>query len=370
MSNHYDVCLLSFSNPFTDARTLNLANTLAKSKKVLLIALGPLTYNTNKINFKLISIEIKSKGSSWKRWLEFYNKAKLIEISSDFLIACDLYALAPASYLAKKNTAKLIYDSREIYSKLGGLSKNPLKQFVITQIENYFVKTVNLFLVSGDLDAEYLQKHFNSNFKYLVVKNLPQFKEINKSNLLREKFNIPLNRLILVYQGVVLKGRGLIPILNVIKQTNNYHLVIIGLGNFKSDFEQLVNAENLFEKVSFVGEVFYEDLHNYTCSADIGICLFEPISKSYELALPNKLFEYIMAGIPSIATNLPAISEVILKNKNGLLINDVNDVEEIIDNLEKLENTVFRNELSENAKKSRVNYSYESQENLILTIFN
>ncbi|MCX6146536.1 MAG: glycosyltransferase [Candidatus Kapabacteria bacterium] len=370
MSNHYDVCLISYSNVFTDARTLNLANTLSISMSVLVIALSSNLESTNLHNFELIEIELNKDFSGWKNWINFSHKAKSINITSNYFVACDLYSLVPASYQAVGSNSQLIYDSREIYSKLGPLSNKPLKQFIISQIEKFYIQNVSKVIVSGELDAEYLRKYFKQSIEYIVIKNLPPFSIHKITNRLRNEFKIPSDKLILIYQGAILDGRGIIPTLKAIKDNNNYHFVIIGDGNFKQKLIEFVNSNNLFEKVTFVGEVPYSELISFTSSADIGICLFEPISKSYELSLPNKLFEYMMAGIPCIATNLPAINELLSKNKIGVLINDVNDVEEIIDNLEKLENTVFRNELSENAKKLRVNYSYESQENLILSIFN
>lgn len=368
MPNHYDVCLISLSNPLTDARTLNLASTLAKYKKVLMIALGSQSDTFIESNFEIVNIQLIPKGTSWKKWIEFFNKVKKIDFKSEYIIACDLYSLVSASKISLKQNSKLIYDSREIYSKLGSLSEYPLKQFVISQIELYYSKNINKIVVSGELDQEYLESYFKKQFEYFVIKNLPPFKEIVKSNLIRDKFDIPKDKLILIYQGVILKGRGLILILKAIQKNNNYHLVIIGDGNFKSELEHFVDLNKINDKVTFVGEVDYKDLHSYTCSADLGLCLFEPISKSYELALPNKLFEYMMAGIPCIATNLPALNDVITKNKNGILINDVYNIDEINACLDKFYHSDFRNEFASNSLNARNKYSYESQEKTILSI--
>ena len=62
--------------------------------------------------------------------------------------------------------------------------------------------------------------------------------------------------------------------------------------------------------IIFTGAVNYNKLLEYTASADIGLSLFEDVSLSYRLALPNKLFEYAMANIPVIATDLPAIRKI------------------------------------------------------------
>ncbi len=371
MDRKYDVCLISFSNPFTDARTLNLANTLSKSQKVIVIALKS---NNNNLNskFELLTIDLNFKKSSWRNWLSFDIKIKNTNINANIFIACDLYSLTSARLLSKKTNSKLIYDSREIYSKLASLSKNKIKQFVITQIEKHFIKKIDKIIVSGELDKEYLINHFKKQVTqdYVIIKNFPPYKEIVKSNKLRKLLNISEDKLILLYQGAVLEGRGLIPILKALIENDKYYLVIIGEGIFKKALEEFVFKNSLTNKVTFLGEVSYLDLHNYTCSADLGICLFEPISKSYELALPNKLFEYMMAGLPCIASDLPAINEVLIENKNGIIIKDVNDINEINETLELFSNFHFRINISQNAEKARANYSYEIQESLILSLLN
>jgi hypothetical protein len=50
---------------------------------------------------------------------------------------------------------------------------------------------------------------------------------------------------------------------------------------------------------------------NWTANADIGLCYIEPLTLSLKYALPNKLFEYVMAGIPVLATNLPQMQQVL-----------------------------------------------------------
>ena len=61
----------------------------------------------------------------------------------------------------------------------------------------------------------------------------------------------------------------------------------------------------------------YLNLLEITSSADIGIALIKPLSISYRYALPNKLFEYAAAGIPSLASNLPNMQYYIKKYNLG-----------------------------------------------------
>ena len=72
-----------------------------------------------------------------------------------------------------------------------------------------------------------------------------------------------------------------------------------------------------------MGAIKHENLINYTAGADIGLALIENISLSYYYALPNKLFEYIIAQIPVLVTELPQMEEIVNKYEVGeVLLND------------------------------------------------
>ncbi len=94
-------------------------------------------------------------------------------------------------------------------------------------------------------------------------------------------------------------------------QIPNVHFVILGEGEYRKKFEAEANNSNCSDRIHFLGAVNHTELLTYTASADIGLALIENISISYYYALPNKLFEYIMAGIPILASNLPQMKKVI-----------------------------------------------------------
>jgi len=78
----------------------------------------------------------------------------------------------------------------------------------------------------------------------------------------------------------------------------------------------------------------YDELHALTCGADVGVCLIEPLSMSYEYALPNKLFETMMARIPVLVTDLPALRRHIESHPVGLIVGRTLDAREIADALD------------------------------------
>ena len=372
-SKTYDACFITFTELLSDARTLNTANSLIKNnKKVAIIAFA----DENEIQFfknskiDLYSIPYPKSKKIWYRWFYFCNKSKLLKgaIKSEVLWAADLYSLYSARNISKETGSILYYDSREIYSALGPLANQKLKQKIIALIEKRSIKKVNKIIVSGELDAEYLKNHFKNGKSYEVIMNLPPYSIPQKSNFIREKLNIPDNNIILIYQGMLLPGRGLEKAIESLQYINNSVLVIVGDGYFKTYLQQLTRKLKLTERVFFCGRVPYNELFKWTCSADIGLVLIEPISLSYKLALPNKLFEYCIANVPSIVSDLPAMRKIIEKYNIGKLIPTDSRPNAVALAIQEVYNN--KNSYTEFCKTAAMELNYESQEKVILSLFN
>lgn len=378
-SYNFDVCFIAFNEPMVDARSINITKLVAKKgKKTALIAYGT---EDDRRYYKSFGIDFfpieKSKHTKVSvRWSIFkIDAGKLKEkIDAKFYYACDLYSLPVASDMKKAMRfmgakSKLYYDSREIYSELGPLSGQSFKQAVISKIEKMLVPMVDKMITSGEMDSEYLKKYFKHETPYMEILNLPPYQAIPKSDLLRNKAKLEEDVLILVYQGMILKGRGLQQAIDAVNKMDKVHLFIIGSGEYYQELANYTIQVKANKKVTFTGRVPYSRLLEITASADAGLCLFEPISLSYEYALPNKLFEYIMAGIPSIATDLPQMRKVIQKEKVGLLVNkDLNEVE-LIEKINEMRDVENRKLFIEQAHLVSKDYSYESQTDKIMSLF-
>ena len=101
-------------------------------------------------------------------------------------------------------------------------------------------------------------------------------------------------------------------------------LLIIGFGKVEDELKELVVKMGVEDKVIFYGKVPFEDLFFYTKQADIGLLLEQPLGLSFRYALPNKLFDYIHAGLPIIASPLLEIKRIMDKNEMGVMIENYN----------------------------------------------
>lgn len=370
MDKEYDICFACISDIATDARTINIAKTLAKNGySVCIIATGSPENDAVYANsgIKLFRIPLLEDPKAWKRWLKF-NKAskKLLKtVRSKIFWAADVYSLFIARRFAKKYSAKLFYDSREIFSALGALHSSPLKQKIISRYEKKWISDVDKIIVSGPLDADYLRESLTNEKPYYVIMNVPPYKEPDKKNLIRDKYDLSQETKILIYQGMILEGRGIMPMVKALPYLDGAVFCIFGSGNYRKTVLEKAKELKVDDRVIFHGLVPYDELHDWTSSGDVGITITEPISLSYELALPNKLFEYCMARIPMLVSDLPAQKKILEEFHVGELISTNASPEETAGSVKRLfDKDKFLQELENAARK----YSYESQEKVILEI--
>ena len=322
-----DILLIVLADIRLDARTLNMARTLRDAgMHVGIVAAG-----------KLPDVD-EDSGITFIQWSDPGGRA-LMRMRSlhEFLIcdvvvrlsntppkavyAMDFYVLSATVSLAKQLRVPVAYDMREFMFALGPLEGKGLKQLYITWSERRLLRRVNAVSVSGTADADIVAQRFELQSKPTVILNSPPYQErIEESQRLRERFSIPDDAFVVVYQGVVHHGRGLAPMIRALVEMPDVHLCIVGDGPFRSPLEDIATKARVGARVHWVGSVPYDELHTWTCSADAGCCLIEPVSMSYEYALPNKLFEYMMARIPSLVTDLPAMHDHVMRYPVGMLV--------------------------------------------------
>jgi glycosyltransferase involved in cell wall biosynthesis len=214
----------------------------------------------------------------------------------------------------------VFYNSREIYAYIGGLHSRPHLQRLITAIEKLFIKKVDLVMTTGEMDSDFLEK-FYSLTKTTVIRNIPLYQKPSAKVDFRKQYGIAEDMLILLYQGVIIPGRGIPIIIESLPEIPKAVFILLGDGDQKEKYQNLAKSLGVENRVIFAGAFNQEELINYTSAADVGLSLIENISISYYHALPNKLFEYIMAGLPVLSSNLPQMKNIVETYRVGEVIN-------------------------------------------------
>jgi glycosyltransferase involved in cell wall biosynthesis len=132
---------------------------------------------------------------------------------------------------------------------------------------------------------------------------------------------LPNDKKIVIIQGSGMnKDRGVEEAISAMQFVPNAILILVGGGDVIESAKKLVGQLKLDDKVLFFGKRPYLELMSFTCHADIGLAVDKPVTKNYELALPNKLFDYIHAGTPIICSSLPEIVQIVKKHNVGMVI--------------------------------------------------
>ena len=157
-----------------------------------------------------------------------------------------------------------------------------------------------------------------------VVRNIPRgTNKIEKVS--RNSLGLPGDQFILILQGSGINvHRGAEELVEAMQFVNNAILLFIGGGDVINVLKKMVNDLKINKKVIFKPRVPYQKLMEYTAVADLGLTLDKSTNLNYKFSLPNKLFDYIQAGVPVLSSPLPEIEKIISKYNVGGFIPDHN----------------------------------------------
>lgn len=357
------VCISFLGNANHDSRITNLSASLRNDGfDVSIIAFDWRTIDEDQVSENVKIFKLKRSGTNLFFYLSFSVKLlkELFKSRAKIFFAEDIYTLPFVTLAAKIKKGKIIYNSRELYAFIGGLTRRHLLQETIKTIESFFIKRVDLILTTGEMDTAFIRDFYKVN-NLLTIRNIPMLQKPNKKVDLRSKYKIPNDKIILLYQGVIIGGRGIKLLLEAMTELPQTVLVLFGDGEEKESFQLHACELKLETRVIFAGTVDQQELINYTCEGDIGAALIENISVSYYHALPNKLFEYIMAGIPVLSSDLPQMKNIVEKYKVGKAIN-INEKKNVVNALkEMIENKELFGAYKANCAKAALELNWQKE---------
>ena len=306
----------------------------------------------------------KSKISKLRAYFKYIKKSVLYCKDFDLLHCNDLNTL-PIGVIIKiffNKHVKIIYDAHEYETEMHGLSG--IQQKLAKILEKFLLKYVDKTItVSSGIANEYARIYTIE--KPALVLNTPHYKEIEKKDIFRETFDISKDQTIFLYQGNLGKGRGIEVLLDTFKVLDLSNVIIfMGYGQL----EGLLKKESTkYDNIYFHEAMSPDVLLAYTSSADFGISTIEDTCLSYHYCLPNKMFEYIMAEVPVIVSNLPEMKKIVVDNHVGILAkeNSIEGLNEAILKAVKLD----KSEMHRNLKALKKVYNWEEQEKVLLDVY-
>ena len=317
-------------------------------------------------------MRLKSRG--WPKWkpiqllkyLEFIFRVMVAYRNKVDIVHCnDLNALPVGVLLKKisKNKLKIVYDAHEYETETNG-SKG-IEKKLKKGIESFLIRYADQVITVSDSIANEYAKLYAIPKPHLVL-NCPHYRKIKKQNIFREQLNIRDDQTIFLYQGGLSKGRGIELILEVFSQfkEDGNVLVCMGYGPLERMIqEKEVNTTTIFFHPAVTPEVLLQ----YTSSADYGISFIEDACLSYRYCLPNKMFEYLMAGLPVLTSNLFEMKRLVEAYQVGVVAKE-NTVDGFVAAV-KTSLEMDSQQIKANVEKVKKDFCWEKQEKILLGIY-
>ena len=237
---------------------------------------------------------------------------KLLYKKADIFLGNDLDVMPATLLIARLKKKPLVYDSHEYFLGMAGLDKKPYRlsiwKFIETRVFSYLRY---MYTVSESISNLYRRDYLK---KFYVVRNLPLLHPVTPDLTPEEKNwlesidrKIPENKKLLIFQGAgINESRGAEELVYsmLFLDAADFHLLIIGGGDVFEKLKKIIYQNQLAEKITLISKVPFAILEHFTRRAHLGLSIDKPAVLNHKYSLPNKLFEYLHAGVPVLASRL------------------------------------------------------------------
>lgn len=205
---------------------------------------------------------------------------------------------------------RLVYEPHEFEPYSRSVPKR-LSKYLFS-IENWLLKKVDAISVVGaSIGLAY--KQFDK--KLWVVPNYPAIEQMPMGKPLQSSLR-KRRPLKVVYCGLYVSGRSCERLIDIApKFENDVEFSFVGYGPNERQFKESASS---LKNVQFFDAVPRERLVDFLSQFDVGVCVIEPICESYRLSMPNKLFEYLFAGLTVVIGESPDARELLRHTGGGV----------------------------------------------------
>ncbi len=321
----YDVCMAVVSDLTYDARVWKEARSLARvGRTVRLIGMEydiaePRERQVDGIDVHTVPFGSRSRVGVINRAASVLRLWREVTRTRAAVFHCHNIHPAPATVVAvRRSRAALVYDAHELYGSVrsrtrptswlgAGLSR--LAERRMTRSAHAVITT------NASRAAELTRRHGRPDVAILA--NLPEaVPELRPFDP-----GFPAGRRILLYQGgIYASARAFRETIAALRLIPDFDLVILGFGR-ESEIEavhRMAREERLEERVHILPPLPFDQLVHSAAKADVGLVPLKPISLNSWLGDTNKLFEYLMAGLPVVGSDFPEIRTVLAQGEPRL----------------------------------------------------
>jgi glycosyltransferase involved in cell wall biosynthesis len=273
------------------------------------------------------------------------------------ICAIDLDTILACLLISKLKSVKRVYDAHEYFTELKEVISRPFIHRMWKAIEQFSVPQFKFgYTVSPGITNQFKQQYKRH---YITIRNLPVDTPLRRTRAI-EKF--------LFFGGMVNEARGFEVLIPAMKKIP-YPLIIAGDGNFMETLKSLIQKHDVADKVILKGIVSPETLRDLAEQATLGIGLAEQEGLNQFLALPNKFFDYMHAGLPQISMNFPEYARLNEQYDIAVLIDRLNENEVAWQINAIMQDDALLEKLRRNCLKAKKELNWQEEEKKLLAYY-
>jgi glycosyltransferase involved in cell wall biosynthesis len=230
----------------------------------------------------------------------------------DALHAHDLNTLPVAAALARRLGLPLTYDAHELYPEISTLSRREAATWSF--VERHLAGRADHTLTVCDSIAAEIEHRYGVA-RPTVLLNCPAAGSTNGGSPQKPA---EAGEPVILYQGGFSRHRGLDTLVRSAHRLEQGTIVLMGWGQIEDELRALIASENLEDRVRIVPPVPPGEVVASAAGAVVGVIPYEPIGLNNTYTTPNKLFDYMAAGLPVAASRLPELTRFVERGEMGL----------------------------------------------------
>jgi glycosyltransferase involved in cell wall biosynthesis len=320
MSERYDICAGVVSHLPYDARVWKQARTLADAGyRVKLIGCSHVATRTQRrvaAGIDVVEVPLPRGGGrlSAPRRLRTLSRlwTEIARTDAGAYHAHNIHVGPPMLWAASRRRARIVYDAHEIYGLSGGGAFRAERAAARAKrpLERRMVRASDAVITTNFSRAELLGGSYGRQ-GIVVLANVPRRQE----NVVPVDPGFPTGRRVLLYQGGIYARRAFRATLDALALLEDVDFAILGFGR-EGDIASIrrwAAEAGVASRVHFFGPRPFDELVATAAAADVGIVPLRPLNLNQVLGDTNKLHEYLMGGLPVVASDLPEIRRVLEK---------------------------------------------------------
>lgn len=241
----------------------------------------------------------------------------------DVVHANDGNTLAPASWIAARTGARVIYDAHELWRHRNVRPDRPVAPLVESLIESTAIRRAHGVITVSPSIVTWLHDMYHLPDRPTLVRNIPRAASgpvDPRHGRLRALAGLGAEDQVVAYGGRITTSRGIEETLEALALLpGSVHFVLLGYGepDYLAHLDRKVTTLGLQGRVHFVGKVPPDQVATALADADLSVVYVRPVCLSYRFSLPNKLFESIHGGLPIAAADLPDTAALVREHGVG-----------------------------------------------------